>query len=141
MSEQITQKITVETPVNNSREKVWEAYTEPKHIVVWSHADDSWHSPSAENDLKVGGKFLTRMEAKDGSVGFDFTGVYDEVIPHEKIAYTMSDGRKAVITFEEVGNSTHVSVSFDPEKANPREMQINGWQAILNNFKVHAEEL
>lgn len=134
-------QLTVEAIVNNEREKVWEAYTNPKFITKWAHADDTWHAPRAENDLKEGGKFLTRMEAKDGSEGFDFTGVYDEVVAPERIAYTMSDGRKARITFEELGNSTHVRVSFDPENENPHEMQIAGWQAILNNFKTVAESL
>lgn len=146
-------QLTVEAIVNNEREKVWEAYTNPKFITKWAHADDTWHAPRAENDLKEGGKFLTRMEAKDGSEGFDFTGVYDEVVAPERIAYTMSDpdgkpaasngagGRKALVVFEELGNSTHVRVSFDPENENPHEFQIGGWQAILNNFKTVAESL
>ncbi|MBL8158755.1 SRPBCC domain-containing protein [bacterium] len=134
-------QLTVEAIVNNEREKVWEAYTNPKFITKWAHADDTWHAPRAENDLKEGGKFLTRMEAKDGSEGFDFTGVYDEVVAPERIAYTMSDGRKALVVFEELGNSTHVRVSFDPESENPHEFQIGGWQAILNNFKTLAESL
>lgn len=134
-------QLTVEAIVNNEREKVWEAYTNPKFITKWAHADDTWHAPRAENDLKEGGKFLTRMEAKDGSEGFDFTGVYDEVVVPERILYTMSDGRKASVVFEELGNSTHVRVSFDPENENPHEMQIGGWQAILNNFKTVAESL
>lgn len=133
--------LSVEAIVNEEREKVWKAYAEPAHIVQWAHASDDWHAPRAENDLRVGGRFVTRMEAKDGSEGFDFTGTYDEVVVPERIAYTMNDGRKALVVFEELGNSTHVRVSFDPERENPTEMQREGWQAILNNFKDVAESL
>ncbi len=133
--------ITVERTINEPVEKVWAAYTEPKHIMQWAFADHSWHAPRAENDLRVGGRFLTRMQAKDGGAGFDFTGSYSEVIPLQKIAYTMdgADARKAEITFEEMGNSTHVTVTFDPENENPIEMQKAGWQAILENFRKYAE--
>jgi uncharacterized protein YndB with AHSA1/START domain len=139
--EQGSGPLRVESPINNDVAKVWEAYTNPKHIMQWNHADSSWHCPRAENDLRPGGRFSFRMEAKDGSEGFDFSGVYEEVIPHKKIVLVMDDGRRAVILFEELGNSTHVSVSFDPENQNPHEMQISGWQAILDNFKKHAESL
>ncbi len=125
--------------MNESIEKVWDAYTMPEHIMKWAFADESWHAPRAENDLRVGGKFLTRMEAKDGSAGFDFTGTYDEVVPRQRIAYTMDDGRKATVLFEEMGNSTYVKVIFDPESENSVEMQKGGWQAILNNFKKYVE--
>ena len=134
-------QLVVEAIVNNEREKVWEAYTNPKLITKWNHADESWHCPKAEHDLVPGGKFNFRMEAKDGSEGFDFTGVYDEVVFPERILFTMDDGRTARITFEELGNSTHVKVSFDPENENPHKMQVGGWQAILNNFKTVAESL
>ena len=139
----MAERIMVETIVNENVEKVWDAYTSPAHIVKWAFADESWYAPRATNDLRVGGSFLTHMEAKDGSAGFDFTGTYDEVIPHKKIAYTMDgdDKRKVVVTFEELGNSTHVRVTFDPEGENPIEMQRAGWQAILENFKKHAENL
>lgn len=137
----MTEMITVETIINEPVEKVWDAYNNPNHIVHWAFASDDWQAPHAENDLREGGRFLTRMEAKDGSAAFDFTGTYTEVIPNKKIAYTMDgeDERKAVIVFEEMGNSTHLMVTFDPENINPIEMQKGGWQAILENFKKYTE--
>ncbi len=135
------EQITVTTSINSPIEKVWDAYTEPQHITKWAFADDSWHAPHAENDLREGGRFLTRMEAKDGSAGFDFTGTYTEIVPLSKIAYLMDgeDKRTAHIDFEAMGDSTRVTVSFDPENENPIEMQKAGWQAILENFKVYSE--
>jgi uncharacterized protein YndB with AHSA1/START domain len=135
------EKITVETIINEPVEKVWKYHNDPAHITKWCTPSDDWHTPKAENDLRVGGKFLSRMEAKDGSAGFDFTGTYDEIVPNEKIAYTMDDGRKAAITFEALGNSTHVTVVFDPETMNPPEFQKQGWQAILDNFKKYTEAI
>lgn len=133
-------KITVKTTVNAPVEKVWEYWTEPKHITKWNNASDDWHTPIAENDLTVGGKFLTRMEAKDGSFGFDFGGIYDEVKLKELISYTMGDGRKVTITFNGHGNETEVIETFDPETTNPIEMQQAGWQSILDNFKKYSEQ-
>jgi uncharacterized protein YndB with AHSA1/START domain len=133
--------LSVATPINNDVAKVWEAYTDPKHIKQWNHADSSWHCPKASNDLRPGGRFSFRMEAKDGSEGFDFSGVYEDVVPNKKISFVMDDGRRATITFEEIGSSTHVSVTFDPENENTPEFQKAGWQAILDNFKTHAESL
>jgi uncharacterized protein YndB with AHSA1/START domain len=135
-NEQITVKATVHAPV----EKVWEYWTEPKHITKWNNASDDWHTPIAENDLTVGGKFLTRMEAKDGSFGFDFGGIYDEVKLNEAISYTMGDGRKVNITFKGHGNETQVIETFDAETTNSIEMQQAGWQAILDNFKKYSEQ-
>ena len=132
-------QITVETTVQTSVEKVWEYWTEPNHITKWNTASDDWHTPHAENDLRVGGKFLSRMEAKDGSFGFDFGGIYDDVILHEVIAYTLGDGRKVKITFKGKENETEVIVTFDAETENPIEFQQQGWQAILDNFKKYAE--
>jgi uncharacterized protein YndB with AHSA1/START domain len=132
-------EITVQTTVSASRQKVWTLWTTPEHIVNWNTASDDWHTPRAENDLRVGGKFLSRMEAKDGSFGFDFVGVYDDVIPLEYIAYTMEDGRKARITYTDNGNATDIAVVFDAENENPVEMQRGGWQAIMDNFKKYAE--
>lgn len=132
-------KITVKALVKNDVETVWECWTDPGHITQWNFAADSWCCPRAENDLKVGGKYMARMEAKDGSFGFDFEAVYDEVVEHEKISYTMMDGRQATTTFENSGNGTLVTTVFDPEDQNPLEMQEEGWQAILNNFKTYAE--
>ena len=132
-------KITVETTVKAPAEKVWKYWSTPNHITKWSYAMDDWHTPFAENDLRVGGKFLSRMEAKDGSVGFDFGGVYDQVKTNELIEYTMGDGRKVVNKFTGNGNETKVVVTFEAENTNPIEMQRNGWQAILNNFKKYVE--
>lgn len=133
------EKITVQGIINESVEKVWDIFTKPEHITKWNHASEDWHCPRAENDLRAGGRFTSRMEAKDGSEGFDFTGVYDEVVPQKKIAYTMDDGRKAQVMFEEMGNSTAVTTTFDPENENPLEMQKAGWQAILDTFKTYTE--
>jgi uncharacterized protein YndB with AHSA1/START domain len=133
-------KITVETTVNASINKVWQYWTEPKHIEKWNNASDDWHTPHAENDLRVGGKFLSRMEAKDGSFGFDFEGIYSEVIPFEKIKYGLEDGREVEIMFNGKGQTTEVIEIFDAENENPIEMQKGGWQAILNNFKKYVEQ-
>lgn len=127
---------TVQTPVD----KLWEYWTEPRHITKWNYASEDWHCPYAENNLKEGGKFTYRMEAKDGSFGFDFGGIYDEVRWHEKIAYTLGDGRKVTTTFHDKGNATEVIVIFEAESSNPVEIQQQGWQAILNNFKKYAEQ-
>lgn len=131
--------ITVETIVHSPVESVWKFWTEPKHIMQWNNASDDWHTPYAENDLKVGGKFVSRMEAKDGSFGFDFGGVYDEVSMYETISYTMEDGRKVKISFIRQGNDTQIIESFDAEETNSMEMQQAGWQSILDNFKRYAE--
>lgn len=135
------QQIIVESPINEPVEKVWEAYTNPKHIVKWNHASPDWACPRAENDLREGGGFSFRMEAKDGSAGFDFGGAYTQVVPLEKIAYTMQDGRMATVEFIPIGNSTHLKISFDPEQENPIEMQQQGWHAILMNFKGYVENV
>ena len=131
--------ITVEATVNGPIEKIWEHWAKPEHIVRWCTASDDWHTPRSENDLRTGGTFSSRMEAKDGSFGFDFGGVYDEVKPHELIRYTMGDGRTVQITFNTQGNSTHIVETFEAESANPVEMQRGGWQAILDNFKKYTE--
>jgi uncharacterized protein YndB with AHSA1/START domain len=132
-----TKKIIVETTVHAAVEKVWEYWTEPTHITKWNTASEDWHTPYAENDLKVGGKFLSRMEAKDGSFGFDFGGVYDDVRLNEGIGYTLEDGRKVTINFIRQGEETKVIETFDAENSNPIEMQEAGWQAILDNFKKY----
>jgi uncharacterized protein YndB with AHSA1/START domain len=133
------QKITIEATMNTPVTKVWEFYTQPEHITKWNNASDDWHTTRAENDLRKGGKFLSRMEAKDGSFGFDFGGVYDEVKTTELIAYSMDDGRKAKIVFTSTGNQTKMVIDFDAETENPIEMQRGGWQAILDNFKKYTE--
>lgn len=133
-------QITVQSKVNAPVEKVWDYWNAPEHIMKWNSASPDWHTPKSENDLRVGGKFCARMEAKDGSFGFDFGGVYDEVVANERIAYTMEDGRKTEITFINHGDTTEVIETFDAEGQNPVEMQQAGWQAILDNFKKYTEE-
>ena len=132
-------KITVEANVNASVKKAWDCWTNPAQIVKWNFADDEWCCPSAKNDLRFGGKFTSRMEAKDGSFGFDFAGVYTEVKTHELISYSMEDGRKVEVHFKEENDQTTVTEIFDAENQNSVELQKAGWQAILNNFKKCAE--
>lgn len=131
-------QVTIEATIQASLEKVWSVWTSPEHIVKWNAASDDWHTTKAENDLRVGGRFLSRMEAKDGSFGFDFTGTYDEVVQHELIAYTMEDGRKVRAHFSQSGKSTKIVSVFDAEQENPVDMQKNGWQAILDNFAKYV---
>jgi uncharacterized protein YndB with AHSA1/START domain len=131
--------ITVKTTVDAPIEKVWKYWSSPEHITQWNNASDDWHTPRAENDLRTGGKFLARMEAKDGSFGFDFGGVYDEVDENKFIAYTMGDGRKVSVAFLGNGNETEIEETFEAEDQNSIEMQKTGWQAILDNFKKYAE--
>lgn len=131
--------ISVETTVHAPVEKVWEYWTEPQHITKWSFASDDWHAPNAENDLRVGGKFLTRLEAKDGSFGFDFNGVYDEITINELISFTLGDGRKVTVTFIAQDNNTKVIEAFEAEETHSIEQQKAGWQAFLDNFKKYSE--
>lgn len=132
-------KIKIEATVGAAPNKVWSMWTKPEHITKWNFASPDWQCPTATNDLKVGGKYSARMEAKDGSFGFDFTAIYDEVVDQKKLTYTMEDGRKVTTTFEPVGDKTKVTTVFDAEKSNPEDFQKAGWQAILNNFKSYAE--
>ena len=131
--------ITVQNTINAPVEKVWDYWTKPEHITQWYHASDDWHSPHAENDLRVGGTFSARMEAKDGSMGFDFSGVYDQVEPNQYIEYTMGDGRKVKTNFTSNGDKTEVVEIFEAENTHSIEMQKGGWQAILDNFKKYTE--
>ena len=137
----MNQAITIKATVNAPVEKVWNAWSNPKDIMKWNSASDDWHTPKAENDLRTGGKFSSRMEAKDGSWGFDFGGVYDNVEEYKVIEYTMGDGRKVKVTFAGNGNTTEVVETFDAESENSIEMQRSGWQAILDNFKRYTESL
>jgi len=139
METTIPTKITVETTVKAPVEKVWKIWTLPEHITKWNAASDDWHTPSAENDLRVGGQFKARMEAKDGSFGFDFGGTYDDVKTNELIEYTLGDGRKVIVHFTANGNETKITETFDAENTHSIEMQQGGWQAILDNFKKYAE--
>jgi uncharacterized protein YndB with AHSA1/START domain len=131
--------ITVKTIVKAPIEKVWKYWSAPEHITKWCQASDDWHAPKAENDLRVDGKFSTTMAAKDGSVSFDFGGIYTNVEKYKTIEYAMDDGRKVQIQFSSEGDETKVTETFDPENTNPIEMQRGGWQAILDNFKKHVE--
>ncbi|MNX28860.1 hypothetical protein D3C86_589750 [compost metagenome] len=131
--------ITVQTRVDASIEKVWKLWTSPEHVTKWNNASPDWHTPFAENNLKVGGKFKYTMAAKDGSMSFDFEGVYTDVVGHSFIAYAMADGRKVTITFESLENGVLVTEKFDPETENSEALQQQGWQAILDNFKKYTE--
>jgi uncharacterized protein YndB with AHSA1/START domain len=131
--------ITIKTVVDAPIGKVWDYWTNPKHITKWNYASPTWHSPRATNDLRVGGVFTARMEAKDGSRGFDFSGRYTEVVPLVRIAYVMEDGRAVTVDFQQRGDETQVTETFDPETENPLEMQRQGWQSILTHFKIYTE--
>lgn len=131
--------ITVESELNASPEKVWKIWTDPKHIVKWNAASEDWHTPRAENDLRTGGKFTSRMEAKDGSSGFDFSGIYSNVEYLKNIAYTMEDGRRVNVDFGGDDNVTTIKETFDAEETNSHELQKSGWQSILDNFKKYVE--
>ncbi|MGQ9644321.1 MAG: SRPBCC family protein [Ignavibacterium sp.] len=133
-------KIMVEASINVPVEKVWSCYTLPEEITNWNFASDDWCCPSAVNDLRAGEKFSWRMEAKDKSNGFDFEGIYTEIIPHNKIAYRMLDDREAEIIFNAFENQTEVTITFEAENVFPIEMQKAGWQSILNNFKKYIME-
>ncbi len=131
--------ITVSAIVDSPVENVWEMWTSPDHIVKWNFATADWQCPRAENDLKAGGKFNFRMEAKDGNSGFDLTGTYDRVITDELIEYKLDDGREVKVLFESEGSKTKVTESFEAENTHSIELQRGGWQGILDNFKKHAE--
>lgn len=131
--------ITIYTSVNASIEKVWDYWTNPKHIVNWNNASDDWHTPSAKNDLKVGGTFICTMAAKDGSMSFDFEGKYSEIDTYKKIVYQIADGRNVSITFNIIDEKVIITETFEPETENSLELQRGGWQAILTNFKKYTE--
>lgn len=134
----MSEKIKVITTINADVKKVWNYYTNPNHIVNWNFADPSWHCPKAENDMQIGGKYKARMEAKDGSFGFDFETTYTEIIDGKEFTQEFG-GRTSNVKFIDLENQTEVIVTFDPEKENPIEMQKNGWQSILDNFKKYVE--
>lgn len=130
--------VTISALVDAPIDTVWKLWTDPEYIKQWNHASDDWHTTEAENDLRIGGKFRSRMEAKDQSMGFDFEGVYEEVEVNELIQYRLEDGRRVRISFSSEGNQTKVVEVFDAESMNPVEMQRQGWQAILDNFTRYA---
>lgn len=135
------QVLTVETTIKGSIEKVWKLWTEPEHIKNWCNASDDWHVPAAENDIRVGGNFKTAMAAKDGSFAFGFKGVYTAVERYRNIAYTLTDGRKVNIILTDMGDTVKLTESFEAENTNSLELQQQGWQAIVNNFKNYVERL
>ena len=133
--------ISVSIKVNGSLEKIWDHFTNPEHIIHWSFASEDWCNPWAKNDLRVGGNFATRMEAKDGSFGFDFEGIYNEVTLYKSYTYELEDGRKIIVTFEEADGNVIIREDFDVETENTIERQQYGWQCILDNFKKYSESV
>lgn len=137
--------VTVECVVNVSVERAWELWTQPEHITKWCFGSPDWHAPRAESDLRAGGKYVTRMEAKDGSFGFDCEGVYDAIDLHKSIKshFPVPNGnaREIEVVFTSVDGQTKVSQTFEAEKENDVEIQRGGWQNIMNNFKAHAESV
>ena len=132
--------ITIEATVHAPADTTWNMWTQPEHITQWSTPSDDWHTTRATMDVREGGKFLSRMEAKDGSAGFDFSGTFTKVVPRQELEYTLDDGRKVSVTFDEHDGHTHITESFEAESENPIEMQRQGWQAILDTFKKYTEE-
>lgn len=132
-------KVTVTTKIKAPIEKVWNQLNNPLDIMKWNFASPDWHCPSAENDLRVGGSLKSTMAAKDGSFAFDFEGFYDEVVPNKYIKYHLADNRVVEITLTQQNDEVLVTETFDAESENPIEMQQQGWQAILNNFKYYVE--
>lgn len=133
--------ITIETTVNAPLEKVWNFWTGPAHIKQWMHASEDWECPKASNDLRAGSRFSFTFAAEDNSESFDFTGTYTAIEKNKLISYTIDDGRTVSIAFEIVEGGVHVTENFEMENENPEEMQRDGWQSILNNFKNYAEGL
>ncbi|PVH26121.1 SRPBCC domain-containing protein [Sphingobacterium corticibacter] len=130
---------TISTTIDTTLEAAWKFYTEAEHIVQWNFASDDWACPSASVDLQPGGEYKTRMESKDGTMGFDFEAVYSDVSAPEQLSYILTDGRKVNTHFSETSDGILVTTIFDPEDSNDHEMQRAGWQAILDNFKKYAE--
>jgi uncharacterized protein YndB with AHSA1/START domain len=139
METEVKTNITVQTTIDASIEKVWRCWTSPDDIIHWNSASDDWHSPYAENDLRAGGKFNYRMEAKDGSMGFDFWGFYDLVVNRKQLDATLGDGRKMKVTFSGDNGKTSIVETFEAEGLHSDKQQRLGWQAILDNFKKYVE--
>lgn len=133
--------VTITATVNVSAAKAWLVWNAPEHIVNWNFASDDWHCPAAKSDLRAGGTFTATMAAKDGTMSFEFGGVYDVVIPEKQLGYTMGDGRKVMVVFESSGDRTIITESFEAESEHPVEFQKAGWQAILNNYVKYAESV
>lgn len=132
-------KITVESRIDSDLESVWKSWNDPEEIKAWNSAQEDWHTTESSVDLREGGTFRSRMEAKDGSVGFDFEGTYTRVVPNKAVEYRMSDGREVEVEFSEQDGAVHVKQTFDAESENSEELQRSGWQAILDNFTRHVE--
>ena len=139
MSAELKPVIKVEATIDAPVEKVWETWVNAEDVKKWNVASDDWHTPAATNDLRIGGKFNYRMEAKNGSFGFDFWGTYNEIIENENLFYTLGDHRKVWLTFHEMGDTTHLVEEFEAEDKNPLELQREGWQAILDRFANYVE--
>lgn len=136
------EKITVQTEISKPIDEVWDLFNNPEHIVNWNFAHESWECPSSSNDLKVGAQLKSRMQAKDGSFGFDLIGIYDEINVNQNLKYHFEDNRNIEVIFEKLAdNKTKVIEIFDPETENPVEIQKDGWQAILDNFKKYSESV
>ena len=133
--------ITIEVLIDAPLATVWNQFISPEAVQQWNHASDDWHTPHAINDFQVGGSFNYRMEAKDGSFGFNLIGIYDQIEEHQSMVYFLEDGRSVHVTFEALGNQTNVAEVFEPETVNPIELQRQGWQQILTNFKLFVENL
>ena len=134
------EKITVKALITKSKEKVWDYYTNPAHIVKWNFADPSWQCPAASNDIRIGGKYFARMESKDGRFGFDYIAIYTDLNEGSNFTYEFQ-GRKVNVSLIDHNDQTEITITFDPENENPLELQRNGWQAILNNYKNYAEQM
>ena len=132
-------KVQIGAKINQNVEKVWDYYTQPEHVVHWNHASEDWHCPSAENDLREGGRFSYTMASRDGKVSFDFEGKYDIIVPFSRISYSLEDGRTVDVLLETQSDGTSVNIEFDAEGENSIELQRQGWQAILDNFKKYVE--
>lgn len=133
-------KVQVSTEIRNAISIVWNAYTHPIHIVNWNFASTDWCCPKANLDLRENGKFLYRMQARDGTMGFDFSGCFTKIVPNKLLEYVLDDGRTVRVQFEEKNDWIAVCIDFDPETVNPIELQRDGWQAILNQFKKYIHK-
>jgi uncharacterized protein YndB with AHSA1/START domain len=131
-------KIKIQTTISADIQKAWDYYTKLEHITKWNFAHPSWHCPTASNDMKIGGRYIARMEAKDGSFGFDFDATYTEIKEGESFSYEFG-GRYATVTFKQHQGQIELTITFDPETENSIDLQRQGWQAILNNFKKYTE--
>ncbi|NNJ56620.1 MAG: hypothetical protein HKP14_10820 [Bacteroidia bacterium] len=134
-------KITVSIDIQGEINQIWHCWITPEHIINWYYASDDWHCPRATNNFEEGGTFSTRMAAKDGSFGFDFEGIYSKIEEHKSISYILEDDREVTIHFDYKDGTTTITQTFDAEDENPLEMQENGWEAILLNYKIYTEDL